>query len=72
MDEQHFADPVTALSELAAIAEQVAELSDQARSDLASWATVAAHLAQARDQATALARSLRHAAGTLDHNRRSA
>ncbi|MDA3623821.1 hypothetical protein [Saccharopolyspora oryzae] len=61
-------DPVAVLTDLAAIAELVGRLADQARRDLASWATVGPHLAQANDHATALARSLHHAGGTLAYN----
>ncbi|MEU5845105.1 hypothetical protein [Saccharopolyspora shandongensis] len=61
-------DPVVVLADLAAIAELLGDLAEQARWDLASWATVGPHLAQAGDHAVALARSLQHAGGTLAYN----
>ncbi|MEV0699799.1 hypothetical protein AB0I53_18090 [Saccharopolyspora sp. NPDC050389] len=61
-------DPVAVLDDLAAIAELVGRLAEQARRDLASWATVGPHLAQAGDRAAALARNLQHAGGTLAYN----
>ncbi|MBB5158398.1 hypothetical protein BJ970_005997 [Saccharopolyspora phatthalungensis] len=61
-------DPVAVLADLAAIAELVGRVAERAQQDLASWATVGPHLAQARDQAASLARSLHHARGTLAYN----
>jgi hypothetical protein len=61
-------DPVAVIADLAAIAELVGRLTEQARQDLASWATVGPHLAQARELAAALTRSLQHAGGTLEYN----
>ncbi|MEV0049319.1 hypothetical protein AB0H34_02340 [Saccharopolyspora shandongensis] len=61
-------DPVVVLADLAAIAELLGDLAEQARRDLASWATVGPHLTQAGDHAVALARSLQHAGGTLAYN----
>jgi hypothetical protein len=61
-------DPVTVLADLAVIAELVGRRTEQARQDLASWATVGPHLAQAREHAAALTRSLQHAGGILEYN----
>lgn len=57
-----------ALTDLAALAKRIGELADQSRAELSAWATVAPHLVQAREHATNLARSLRHAGGTLAFN----
>lgn len=57
-----------ALTDLAALAKRIGELADQSRDELSAWATVAPHLVQAREHATNLARSLRHAGGTLAFN----
>ncbi|GAA0527789.1 hypothetical protein [Saccharopolyspora thermophila] len=62
------ADPAADLAELATLAELLGRFAEQSRKDLATWATVSPHLAQARDQAAALARSLHHASGTLAYN----
>ena len=61
-------DPVAGLSELSAVAVLVGYLAGEARSELAEWGTVGPHLEQAQQHAEALARSLRHASGTLAYN----
>ncbi|MGP4019011.1 hypothetical protein [Saccharopolyspora sp. 5N708] len=61
-------DPIAVIADLAAIAELVGRLTEQASQDLASWATVSPHLAQARDHAAVLSRNLRNAGGILAYN----
>ncbi|GAA2795657.1 hypothetical protein [Saccharopolyspora taberi] len=62
-------DPVAVLSELSAVAALLGELAGAEQSELAEWGTVGPHLDLARQHAEALARSLRHASGTLSYNR---
>ena len=59
---------LVAVSDLASIAELVAQLIKYYRYELAEWATVTAHLQQAHGDAHDLARSLKHACGTLAFN----
>jgi len=62
-------DQLTTVSDLAAIARLVDELTGQTRRELAEWLTVGAHLQQAQSYATDLARCLGHACSLLafDH-----
>ncbi|QUH03208.1 hypothetical protein HUO13_22385 [Saccharopolyspora erythraea] len=64
-DEQ---DMALGMSDLAVIADLLGRLAEQSRTDLASWGTVGPHLEQAQHHAQRLARSLRHATGTLAYN----
>jgi hypothetical protein len=57
-----------ALSDLACMAKLVGEIAGQYRWETAEWVTVGAHLQQAQEYATGLARCLDHAGGTLAFN----
>jgi len=61
-------DALAALSELSSIAGLVGEIAAQYRWETAEWATVGAHLDQAREYTAALTRCLDHARGTLAFN----
>jgi hypothetical protein len=59
---------IIVLSDLAAIAGLLGQLTAQTRRDLAAWATVGAHLQQAERYAENLSRSLNRACATFAFN----
>ena len=61
-------DVLSALSDLACMAKLVGQIAGRYRWETAEWVTVGAHLQQAQEYATGLARCLDHAGGTLAFN----